>query len=155
MAHGSICRILIVESYGSNSKSLAGHLTGLDLPVETTQATDAASALKHLEANTIDLVIIDACLRGKMDGYDLCRRLRTTEARKSLPIILLLAGYLSLERDKGINAGADLLLNRPVVKGELVRMIEVLMGWRFPRSDRTNNPPQPERPPLQLVHDAG
>lgn len=129
---------MIVDSYGSYIKSLSSHLAGLPFSFQVIAATDAETALAHLQRESADLVIIDTCLKGKIDGYDLCRALRSSDPNQHLPIILLLAGYLSLERSKGILAGADLLLHRPVVKEELLKMIQLLLAWRF---DQTGNGP--------------
>lgn len=136
--NGTIPRILIVESFGNHIKSLSKHLEGLALPLQTGAVTDADLALAQLEKETVDLLIIDTCLRGKRDGYDLCRAIRSSTSFQHLPIILLLSGYLSLERARGISAGADLLLHRPIVKEELIKMIQLLLGWR---SDRTEKSP--------------
>jgi DNA-binding response OmpR family regulator len=88
--------------------------------------------MSRLQRESFDLAIVDTCLKGKTDGFELCRVLRESLSQNSdLPIILILSGYLSLERAKGISAGADLLLHRPVVKEELLRMMQLLLGWRF------------------------
>lgn len=129
-------QILIVESYGSNTKSISSHLAGLPFPLEVVSATDAQAAIALLQSQPVDLAIIDTGLRGNMDGYDLCHALRSSPSTHQLPIILLLSGYLSLERSKGISAGADLLLHRPVVKEELMRMIQLLLaGYAQPMTE--------------------
>jgi CheY-like chemotaxis protein len=122
---------MIVESFGSNIRSLSGHLSGFPLPLEIVSAGDAQSALAKFQSEAIDLAIVDSSLRGKIDGFELCRTLRSSLPDDRLPIILILSGYLSLERAKGISAGADLLLHRPVVKEELLRMVQLLLGWKF------------------------
>lgn len=127
-------RIMMVESFGSNLRSLSSQLYAFPLPLELVSAADATSALAQLQREAIDLIIVDSCLRGKTDGFELCRALRSSSADDHLPIILILSGYLSLERSKGISAGADLLLHRPIVKEELLRMIQLLLGWRFEES---------------------
>ena len=124
-------RIMIVESFGNNIRSLSSHLSAFPLPLELVSTGDATSALAQFQRETIDLIIVDSCLRGKTDGFELCRTLRSSCEDRRLPIILILSGYLSLERFKGIAAGADLLLHRPVVKEELLKMIQLLLGWRF------------------------
>ncbi|HEV8342004.1 MAG TPA: response regulator [Candidatus Binatia bacterium] len=124
-------RILIVESYGSNAKSILSHLAASPIPLHVVSVGDAEAAITLTQNEDFDLAIIDTCLRGKMDGFDLCRALRSSEATQRLPVILLLAGYLFLERARGISAGADLLLHRPVVKGELLRMIQLLLAEKL------------------------
>src|SRR5712692_3161140 len=110
-------RILIVESYGSNTKSILTHLAGSPFPLQIVSVSDAEAATTLIQKEPIDLAIIDTCLRGKMDGFDLCRALRSSASTQQLSIILLLSGYLSLERSKGISAGEELL-----------RMIQLLLA---------------------------
>jgi len=147
-------RIMIVESYGNNLRSLSSHLAGSTLPLEILTATDGEMAIARLQREPADLVIIDTLLRGRMDGFDLCRALRSSTSNQHLPIILLLAGYLSLERSRGILAGADLLLHRPVVKEELLKMIQLLVGSRFEVATDSHLT-LPERYPLRRLRPVG
>lgn len=133
-------RIMIVESLGSNMAALCGHLSGVPQSFEIVSAPDAPSALARLQAEEFDLVVVDSSLRGKVGGYDLCRALRSSSAHSQIPIILVLSGYLSLERFRGISAGADLLLHRPVVKEELFRMIHLLLRWKFDEGVNLRSP---------------
>ena len=121
--------ILVVESHLNQSKSLSSHLEGLDAPVIVLSVNDAEAALSLLEKKSVNLLIIDTFLQGKADGFDLCCDIRSSSALRQIPVILLLAGSLSLERSKGISAGADILLQRPVVKEELCKMVQLLLEW--------------------------
>ncbi len=123
-------RILVVEGYLNHTRSIGSHLEGLAQPIELLSATDAETALGLLDKEPVSLLIIDVCLRGKLDGFDLCRAIRSSVAHRELPIILLMSGHLSLERSAGISAGADLLLHRPGVKGELFKMVQLLFELR-------------------------
>ncbi len=123
-------QILVVEGYLNQTKSIGSHLEGLAQPIELLSATDAETALDLLGKESVSLLIIDVCLRGKLDGFDLCRAIRSSVAIRELPIILLMSGHLSLERSTGISAGADLLLHRPVVKEELFKMVQLLFELR-------------------------
>ena len=123
-------RILVVEGYLNHARSIGSHLEGLAQPIELLSATDAETALGLLDKEPVSLLIIEVCLRGKVDGFDLCRAIRSSVAHRELPIILLMSGHLSLERSTGISAGADLLLHRPVVKGELFKMVQLLFELR-------------------------
>ena len=150
MGPNFIPRILIVESYGSNVKSLSAHLASFAIPLQIISATDAPSAMARLQREPADLLIIDTLLRGKTDGYELCRSLRSTNFGQHLPIILLLGGTLSLERSKGILAGADLLLHRPVVKEELLKMLQLLLAQKLEQAD--SDRPSVEPIPLRRLH---
>ena len=130
-------RILVVESYGSNTKSILNHLAGSPFPLQVVSVGDAEAAITLIHKEPFDLAIIDTCLRGKMDGYDLCRALRSSVSAQQLAVILLLSGYLSLERSRGIAVGADLLLHRPVVREELMRMIQLLLAEKLLQAANT------------------
>lgn len=143
-------KIMIVESYGSVAKALSNHLSGFGTPLQIVTASDAPTAIARMKTEPADLVIIDTFLRGKVDGFELCRSLRASPVGPSLPIILLLGGTLSLERSKGIHAGADLLLHRPVVKEELLRMLQVLLRRNPDRAESAQA--AGEEIPLRRLH---
>ena len=123
-------RILIVEGYIGSAKSLSSSLGGLAVKPDVVSANEGELALNLLEKETVNLLIIDSCLKGKMDGYDLCRAIRSFPRFQQLPVILLLAGSLILHRSKGMSAGADLLVHKPILKEELCKMVQLLMEWR-------------------------
>ncbi len=131
MGPNDIPRIFIVESYGSQLKSLSNHISSLAFQSEIVTAPDGETALARLNSEPADLAIIDTLLRGRTDGFELCRALRLTPSHQELPIILLLAGHLSLERLKGMQVGANILLHRPIVKEELLGMVRLLLGRKI------------------------
>jgi CheY-like chemotaxis protein len=141
---------MIVESYGSNAKSLSTHLESFGIPLQVLTANDAPAAVAKLQRDPADLVIVDTLLRGKTDGYDLCRSLRSSDFCQHVPIILLLGGTLSVERSKGILAGADLLLHRPVVKEELLKMLQLLLGQKLDQAVSARASVEPV--PLRRLH---
>lgn len=150
MAPNFTPKIMIVESYGSNVKSLSTHLSSFGVPLQVVTAVDAPMAMARLQGEPADLVIIDTLLRGKIDGFELCRNLRSTYFGQNVPIILLLGGTLSLERSKGILAGADLLLHRPVVKEELLKMLQLLLARKLEQADNGRAVAEPI--PLRKLH---
>lgn len=150
MVQDLVARIVIVESYGNNARSLSSHLQGLAIPIKILTVIDGETAIAQLQKETADLLIVDTCLRGRMSGFDFCRTLRSSDSNQNIPIILLLAGYLSLERSKGILAGADLLLHRPIVAEELLRMIQLLLGERFNQTGNSRSA-VPENPPVRIL----
>lgn len=144
--------IMAVESYPDNFKSLSSHLTSLGIPLRVLTEYNADSVLSRLQRETTNLVIIDSCLNGGMDGFDLCRCIRLSDPGHHLPIILLLDSYVSLERSKGILAGADLVLYRPIVKEELSNAINALLGPSLEQAEKFCS--AVEREPLQRLGSA-
>ncbi len=124
-------KILVVEGYLNQSKSILSHLEELDMSLTVVSAHDAEAAVEYLDKQAVSLLIIDVYLKGQLDGFDLCRTIRSSQVNQKISIILLLGGHLSLERSRGISAGADLLLHRPVVKEELFKMVQLLLEWKF------------------------
>lgn len=125
-------KVMIVE----NVKALANCLAGTSSPVQVLVVPDGGTAVNRLQREQVDLVIVDTLLRGKMDGFDICRALKSSCSTENIPVILVLAGNLSLERAKGMAAGADLLLHRPVVREELLKMVQLITGARFDQAER-------------------
>jgi DNA-binding response OmpR family regulator len=126
---------MIVESCQHHLRSFSHDFDGLSHAPNILSENDGQLAIERTNAEAIDLFIVDAYLRGKVDGFDLCRALRASVRGKNTPIILVLSGYLSLERFKAIAAGADLLLYRPIIKEELIRMTELVLGLKYSRSE--------------------
>ena len=110
--------ILVAGSFLNYTRCISDHLEDLVPSVKVLSVCGVDEALSLLEKEPVNLLVIDAYLKGNLDGFDLCRTIRSSSQLQHLPVILLLAGSLSLERSKGILAGADLLLQRPVVKEE-------------------------------------
>lgn len=85
-------------------------------------ANDGLSALKRAESKTYDLIVLDVMMP-KMDGFEVCKRLRANRASAGTPIILLTAKGTIEDKIRGFNAGADDYLVKPFEFQELmVRM---------------------------------
>jgi C4-dicarboxylate-specific signal transduction histidine kinase/CheY-like chemotaxis protein len=103
-------KILIVDDSPTQAKLLEQVLKTEGYQVSVSH--NGAEALKHILANAPDLVISDI-LMPKMDGFELCRRMRAIEALKCLPIILLT--HLNDPSDvlHSLEAGADYFISKP------------------------------------------
>jgi DNA-binding response OmpR family regulator len=92
-------------------------------------ASDGEKALAHALDKTPDLVVSDVMMPG-MDGYELCRRLRTNPPTSEVPIILLTARAGIEEERRGLEAGADDFLVKPVDPTELRSRVASLLARR-------------------------
>src|SRR5574339_125469 len=97
-----------------------------NLGYEVDIALDAQSALDTVRSKGTDLVISDI-LMPIMDGYELCRRLRANPATTLLPVILVTSADPQTERVKGIEAGADDFIAKPVNWAELFGRVKRLL----------------------------
>ena len=94
-------RILVVDDQRSNVEMLAGVLKARGYAVYT--ALDGQHALDQVREIHPDLVVSDI-LMPKVDGYDLCRRLRASPETALLPVILVTSLDAQGERIKGLEA---------------------------------------------------
>jgi len=88
-----------------------------------TVAADGAAMFSALEADSIDLVILDLMLRGE-DGLSLCRRLRATS---HVPVIMLTAMADHTDRVVGLEVGADDYLTKPFDQRELLARVKAVL----------------------------
>jgi len=116
-------RILVVDDQRTNAEMVSGLLRNLGYEVEL--ALGGEEALELVREKGTDLVISDI-LMPELDGYELCRRLRANSATALLPVILVTSAEQS-ERVKGIEAGADDFLARPVNWAELFGRVKRLL----------------------------
>lgn len=87
-------------------------------------AKNGQEALKILDVQHIDLVIVDIMMPG-MDGYEFTKEIRTTN--DSLPILMMSAKQLSIDRKKGFLVGIDDYMTKPIDLEELLLHIKALL----------------------------
>ena len=94
---------------------------------KVSQAEDGEAGLGFALVNKPDLVLLDLNLP-KMDGFEVCRRLKTDQATRGIPVIMLTAAYPELEdAQKGFELGADEYVIKPFASDLLLHNIERLL----------------------------
>jgi DNA-binding response OmpR family regulator len=93
---------------------------------ETAIAGDGEAALAALEKAPADLVILDVMLP-RMNGFEVCRRIRADPRWGSLRILMLTAKGRDTEVEKGLGLGADAYVTKPFSTKELVAQIRALV----------------------------
>ena len=114
-------RILIVDDEPFNLDYLEQELE--DLGYSTTSARDGQEALAAVAAAPPDLILLDVMMP-VMDGLTACRLLKTNEDTRLIPIVIMTALDAVEDRIKGIEAGADDYLTKPVNERELAARIQ-------------------------------
>jgi len=116
-------RVLVVDDDPDMVAFLARLLRKEGLTVET--AVDGAEALARVSATSPDLVLLDVMMPGE-SGFDICRQLKGDEATALIPVVLVTSLEDSESRVRGIEAGADDFLSKPVKREELIARVKTL-----------------------------
>ncbi len=90
-------------------------------------ATSGEEGLNILSKTPPDVVIVDLALPG-IDGLEVCRQIRLSQTTSYIPIVILTGVHLeSQDKIKGLNAGGDVYLAKPIDQGELVAQVRAML----------------------------
>ncbi len=117
---GGRSHILVVED-DANSQQLVKFT--LQKVFDLSFAASVAQAKQRLEANPVNLILLDLSLMGDEDGLDLARYLRSTEVYRELPVIALTAHAFTTDRDRCLEAGCNDFVTKPFRRKELLEKI--------------------------------
>ena len=117
-------KILVVDDVAMNVKLLSDLLTVKGYTTVT--AASGAEALAKLESECPDMVLLDVMMPG-MSGYEVCAAIRANPAHAMLPVVLVTALDPAKERAKGLEAGADDFLTKPLNQAELLARVKSLL----------------------------
>ncbi len=123
-------KILIVDDAVDTVELLRKrfHSEGYD----TAEAYDGEEALQKVEEYNPDLIVLDVMMP-KLDGYEVCRRLKTDENRKYIPVLMLTAKGEVENKVKGLEIGADDYLPKPFDYKELSARVKSLLTIKAAR----------------------
>jgi two-component system, cell cycle response regulator len=120
-------RILVVDDILANVKLLEARLTAEYFEVRT--AFSGPEALQLCSRGTFDVILLDVMMPG-MDGFEVCRRLKSDSATAHVPVVLVTALGQPTDRIRGLEAGADDILTKPVDELALVARVRSLARFK-------------------------
>jgi two-component system, cell cycle response regulator len=116
-------RVLVVDDVPANVKLLEARLSAEYFDVLT--AYSGAEALAVCERAECDIVLLDVMMPD-MDGFEVCRKLKSNPATHHIPVVMVTALDQPSDRVKGLEAGADDFLTKPVTDVALVSRVRSL-----------------------------
>jgi two-component system, cell cycle response regulator len=128
-------RVLVVDDVEVNVKVLEAKLSSEYFDVLT--ASSGAAALDIAGAERPDIVLLDVMMP-QMDGFEVCRRLKADTRTADIPVVMVTALSDAADRLRGLEAGADDFLTKPVNDTalfarvrSLVRLKRMMDEWRL------------------------
>jgi len=116
-------RVLVVDDVDANLKLLEARLTAEYFEVRT--ARNGPEALQICTREGTDVVLLDVMMPN-MDGFEVCRRLKADPRTQYIPVIMVTALDQPGDRVKGLEAGADDFLTKPVDDLALITRVKNL-----------------------------
>lgn len=91
------------------------------------EAGSGKEALAKIDKDKYDLMMFDIIMP-EIDGIELCKRVRAREEYKDIPIVFLTAKSREQDKIKGLEAGANLFLSKPISPEKLLNIIAETIG---------------------------
>jgi two-component system cell cycle response regulator len=121
-------RILVVDDIEANVRLLEAKLTLEYYDVLT--CNDGATALNLAESEQPDIILLDVMMPG-MDGFETCRRLKSEASTRHIPVVLVTALDGRQDRIKGLEAGADDFVTKPLDDAVLFARVKSLVRLKL------------------------
>jgi two-component system, cell cycle response regulator len=128
-------RVLVVDDVEVNVRLLEAKLSGEYFNVLS--AFNGFAALEIAEAELPDVILLDVMMP-RMDGFEVCRRLKANPRTTEIPVVMVTALSAVSDRVRGLEAGADDFLTKPVDDlalfarlRSLVRLRRMMEEWRL------------------------
>ena len=150
-------RVLVVDDIPANVRLLEARLSAEYFDVVTTMS--GQEALRICERAECDLVLLDVMMPD-MDGFEVCRRLKTNPVTHHIPVVMVTALDQPSDRVRGLEAGADDFLTKPIPELALIARVRSLARLKMVTDELrmralTSRDIGIESPEREAVADAG
>ena len=123
--------VLVVDDNPQNVELIQAYLEGLECITHV--AVDGLDALAKVPQVKPDLILLDIMMP-KMSGFEVCRRLKADAATREIPILMVTALNELGDIERGVEAGTDDFLSKPINKLELLTRVKSLLRVRHLKS---------------------
>jgi len=119
--------ILVIDDKQDNLLSISSLLKNLIPGCRMLTAQSGPEGIEKAKAEPVDTILLDIHMPG-MDGFEVCKILKSDEATKHIPIIMLTAVRRETESlVKGLELGADAFFTKPIDKSELTAQVRAML----------------------------
>ena len=122
--------VLLVDDNQQNIELMQAYLD--DLPCRTATAMDGVEAMKAIERDHPDLVLLDVMMP-RMSGFEVCQKIKSNPATRDIAVIMVTALNEVPDYERAVESGTDDFLSKPVNKLELVTRVKSLLRVRLLR----------------------
>jgi DNA-binding response OmpR family regulator len=126
-----IPKILIADDNPQNVELLEAYLGDFECDLRTAQ--DGEETLRVVEEFQPDLLLLDIMMP-KLSGFEVCRKIRSNPSTREILILMVTALNEASDFERGVQAGTDDFLTKPVNKVELLCRIRSLLRVRHLKS---------------------
>lgn len=126
-------KVLVVDDEEFNRDLLEAILV---TQYEVIMACDGYEALIKVNQEPIDIILLDIMMPG-LDGYEVCRQLKEKKETSFIPIVMVTALREKEDRIKGLEAGADDFLTKPIDRAEVLARVKSLLRIKHLNDDLT------------------
>jgi CheY-like chemotaxis protein len=121
-----MARILVIDDEPDVVRLILKVMSGRGHVVQT--ARDGASALTRVNAEPPDVILLDSDLP-KIDGAEVCRRIKIDAATARVPIVMMTSSYIDIY-DVGAEGGPDAFVVRPFARDVLANVVDRILFRR-------------------------
>jgi len=120
-------KVLVVDDEELNRELLDAVLS---IQYDVIMACNGEEALEKVSQEVPDIILLDVMMP-RMDGYEVCRRLKEDKKTAPIPVVMVTALREREDRIKGLEAGADDFLTKPIDKAEVLARVKSLLRIKY------------------------
>lgn len=121
-------KILIADDNPTNVELLEAYLSGVDCQIAT--AVDGQDTLDQVRRFQPDLILLDIMMP-KLSGFEVCKAVKGDPATQGIMVLMVTALNERGDIERGVQAGCDDFLSKPVNKVELLKRVENMLKLRM------------------------
>jgi two-component system cell cycle response regulator len=126
-------KVLVVDDNLQNLELLEAYLEDV-AEITTIGATNGQQALEKVAAERPDLILLDVMMP-RMSGFEVCKKLKSDPATRHIPIIMVTALDEVGDVERGVEAGTNDFITKPVNRVDLLARVRTLLRMRHTGAD--------------------